>query len=123
MRWPYEQAVRAATTGSRRAHHRVFVLLLHQLRLHGRWQLRGQVDVTRQVRLALDRMRLPGHRVLEGERREMRRRRLLAAGRERDRPVDRKPCVIVLGRDREQLERGVLGVLLLPEAAEYVAVR
>ena len=50
-------------------------------------------------------LRLAGHRVLEHERREVRGRRLLAAGGQRDRPVDREPRVVVLRRDGEQLER------------------
>src|SRR5438552_1037256 len=67
-------------------------------------------------------MRLTGNRILEHERREVRRRRLLAAGGKRHGPVDRKACMIVLRRHREELERGVFGVVLLPEAAEHVAV-
>src|SRR3954447_26326639 len=53
--------------------------LLHQLGLRGRRQLRGEVDVTRQAGLAFHRMGLTSDRVLEHERGEVRRRRLLAA--------------------------------------------
>src|SRR6266550_7203239 len=63
---------------------RVVCLLLHQLGLHGGRQLRREVDVTRQVGLAFHRMWLAGKRVFEHKRREVRSRRLLAAGCERD---------------------------------------
>src|SRR5436309_387484 len=99
-----------------------FDLLLHQLRLGDCRQLGGEVDVARKVGLALHRMRLPGRRVLEHERRKVGARRLLAAGCERHGPVDREARVVVLRGDGEELEGGVLGHVLLPEAPEHVAV-
>ena len=45
------------------------------------------------------------------------RRRLLAAGGERHGPVDREACVVVLRGHGVELERRVLGHVLLPEAA------
>src|SRR5439155_4735200 len=97
----------------RRTQTRLLRLLFHQLGLHCGRQLGGEVDVTRQVGLALHRMRLAGRRVLEDERREVVRRRLLTAGGERHGPVDREPCVVVLRRHREQLERRIRGMVLL----------
>src|SRR6266536_5025895 len=101
---------------------RVLCLLLHQLRLYRAGQLGGEVDVTRQAGLALHRIRLAGRRVLEHERREVRACRLLATGCERHGPVDREACMVVLGRYGEELERGVLRHILLPEAPQHVAV-
>src|SRR5258708_40210522 len=99
------RALRAARGTTRRAQRACGCgLLLHQLGLHCSRQLRGEVDVTRQVGLALHRMGLTGDRVLEDERREGRRRRLLAAGCEGHGPVDREPCVVVLGRPGVELE-------------------
>src|SRR5712691_10616792 len=115
------RALRAAEWAPPRAT-RVVWLLLHQLGLHGRRQLRGEVDVTRQVGLAFHRMRLTGKRVFEHKRREVRGRRLLAAGCKSHGPVDREACVVVLRRHGEELERGVLDVLLLTDAPEHVAV-
>src|SRR3954447_14831700 len=116
------RTLRAAASRPPRAT-RVSFLFLHQLRLHRSGELRGEIDVARQARLALDRVRLARRRVLERTRREVRGRRLLAATCERNGPVDRETSVVVLGGDGEQLEGRVLGVLLLPEAAEHVAVR
>src|SRR5579864_399559 len=97
-------------------------LLLHQLGLHGSRQLRGEVDVTRQLRLALDRVRLTRERILEDRVREVGRRRLLAPRCERHGPVDREASMIVLRRDGHQLECRVARVVRLPIAAEHVAV-
>src|SRR3954452_14101703 len=69
--------------------------LLQQLRLLRAGHLGRQVDVARQVALAADRVRLTAHRVLEHGRGELLRARLLAAGRERDRPVDGQSRVVV----------------------------
>src|SRR5437773_6710217 len=75
---------------------RVPCLLLHQLGLNCRRQLRREVDVARKAGLALHRMGLTGRRILEYERWEVRRRRLLATGRERHGPVDREARMVVL---------------------------
>src|SRR5215211_459668 len=102
---------------------RLRFLLLHQLRLDDRRQLRREVDVARESRPALDPIRLAGYGVLEHERGEVRAGRLLPARRQGDRPVDCQPRVIVLRRDRVELERRVACHVLLPEAPENVAVR
>src|SRR5205809_224934 len=83
------------------------VLLLHQLRLYLRREFGREIDVARQVGIALDGMGLARGRVLERRCWEMRGCRLLAARGQRDGPVDRETCVIVLGRHRVQLERRV----------------
>jgi hypothetical protein len=84
--------------------------------------LGGEVDVPGEVRVAGDLVRLPAHGVLEGRRRVDVLSGHLAAGRARDGVLDRQPGVVVLGRDGEQLEVRVAGLVLLPEAGELVAV-
>src|SRR5689334_11932411 len=75
-------------------------LLLHEVSLNRSRKLGGEVDVTGVLGIALHRMWLAGHRVLEHRVREVGRRRLLAACGKRHGPVDRKASMVVLRRDR-----------------------
>src|SRR6478609_9326680 len=84
--------------------------------------LGGEVDVAGQVRLAGDRVGVASDRVLEGTRRVDLVRRRLATRRQGDGPLDRQAGVVVLGGDGEQVEVRVVGLVVLVEAGQQVAV-